>query len=112
MDSGTASVPESWIWGSVEIGAAITIAEWTPVQRAYRSPELGVAMRLVLLSLSQNGLRYGKHTGVLDWGSVGIGAAITIAGWTLVRRAYRSPRFEVALRLAQLSLSQIGLRYG
>ena len=68
MDSGTASVPESWVWGSVEIGAAITIAEWTPVRRAYRSPRFAVALRLVLLSLSQDGLRYGGRTGVLGLG--------------------------------------------
>ena len=69
-------------------------------------------MRLVLLPLSQDGLRYGKHTGVPDRGSVEISAAITIAELTPVRRAYRSPRFAVALRLALLLLSQNGLRYG
>jgi hypothetical protein len=138
MDSGTASVPESWIGvalrlalislsqnglrygkhtgvldrGSVEIGAVITIAGWTPVRRAYRSPRFAVALRLALLSLSQDGLRYGGRTGVLGPGNVEIGAAITIAEWTPVRRAYRSPGFEVALRLVLLSLSQNGLRYG
>jgi len=138
MDSGTTSKPESRIGvalrlallslsqnglrygehtgvpdrGSVEISAAITIAEWTPVRRAYRSPGFGVTIRLVLLSLSQDGLRYGERTGVLDRGNVKIGAAITIAEWTPVRRAYRSPGLAVAMRLMLLSLSQNGLRYG
>ena len=48
MDSGTASVPESWAWGSDKIDAAITIAGWTPVRRAYRSPGFEVAFRMAL----------------------------------------------------------------